>query len=163
MELPRDSWVTHSKYFEHRADMAVRAVIASQAPQTDFSKIDAIWLQAWMNRNSRAIEAHGAYPFLVAARRLIAQTGRLSVKDIPLEHLFQTVRARPDHIDAWLTNRLISDYVASDFVSMYVFNKEGFYDFYEKQDDNYRAHIVETLKDLYLRDKTGLRARLYGL
>ena len=163
LELPRDSWVTQSKYFEHRADMAVRSVIAKEAPQTDFAKIDAIWLQAWMNRNSRAIEANGAYPFLVAARRAIAQTGRLSVKDIPLELLFQTVRARPDHVDAWLTNRLISDYVPSDFVSMYVFNKESFYDFYEKQADNYRAHIVETLKALYLSDKAGLRARLYGL
>jgi hypothetical protein len=163
MELPRDSWVTQSKYFEHRADMAVRAVIAKEAPQTDFAKIDAIWLQAWMNRNARAIEADGAYPFLVAARRMIAQTGRLPVKEIPLEHLFQTVRARPDHVDAWLTNRLISDYVPSDFVSMYVFNKEGFYDFYQAQDDNYRAHIVETLKALYLSDKAGLRARLYGL
>ncbi|MGL4404981.1 MAG: DUF6638 family protein, partial [Notoacmeibacter sp.] len=163
MELPRDSWVTQSKYFEHRADMAVRSVIARNAPQTDFEKIDAIWLQAWMNRNSHAIEQDGAYPFLVTARRMIAQTGRLSVKDIPLEHLFQCVRARPDHVDAWLTNRLISDYVPSDFVSMYVFNKEGFYEFYEAQDDNYRAHIVETLKSLYLSNKAGLRARLYGL
>jgi hypothetical protein len=163
LELPRDSWVTQSKYFEHRADMVVRSVIAKEAPQTDFAKIDSIWLQAWMNRNARAIEADGSYPFLVAARRAIAQTGRLSVKDIPLEHLFQCVRARPDHVDAWLTNRLISDYVPSDFVSMYVFNKEGFYDFYAAQADNYREHIVETLKALYLSDKAGLRARLYGL
>lgn len=163
MELPRDSWVTQSKYFEHRADMAVRAVIAQEAPQTDFTKIDGVWLQAWMNRNSKAIEVDGAYPFLVAARRLMAQTGRLSVKDIPLEFLFHCVRARPDHVDAWLTNRLICDYVPTDFVSKYVFNKQGFYEYYEAQTDNYRSHIVDTLKAVYLSNKAGLRARLYGL
>ncbi len=163
VELPRDSWVTQSKYLEHRSDMALKAVIAREAPQTDFAQTDTIWLQAWMNRNARAIEADGTGPFLASARRTMAQTGRLPVKEIPVGFLFHCIRARPGHVDAWLTNRLISDYVPSDFVSLYVFNKEGFYDFYEKQHDNYRAHIVETLKALYLNDKPGLRARLYGL
>ena len=27
----------------------------------------------------------------------------------------------------------------------------------------WRAHVVDTLKTTYLRDKAGLRARLYGL
>ena len=47
------------------------------------------------------------------------------------QHRFLIVRAKPDHPDAWLTNRLISDFVPSDFVSRYVFNKQGFYRDYE--------------------------------
>lgn len=163
LDLPRESWAGPAKWFEHRAEMAVRSVLARTAPATDFSKVDAVWLQTWMNRNARAVEEDGAYPFLVSARRLMAQTGRISVRDMPVEHLFQVVRARPDHADAWLVNRLISEYVPADFVSLYVFNKEGFYAHYEAQPESYREHIVETLKGLYLKDKAALRARLYGL
>ena len=47
------------------------------------------------------------------------------------QHRFLVVRAKPDHPDAWLTNRLISDFVPSDFVSRYIFNKQGFYRDYE--------------------------------
>jgi hypothetical protein len=163
LDLPRESWAGPAKWFEHRAEMALRALIARHAPQTDFSAVDSVWLQTWLNRNARLVEEDGAYPFLVAARRIMAQTGRLPVRDIPFEHLFQVVRAKPDHPDAWLTNRLISEHVPSDFVSMYVFNKEGFYRHYEAQGETYRAHIVETLKALYLKDKKALRARLFGV
>jgi hypothetical protein len=163
LDLPRDSWIGPSKYLEHRAEMALRGLIAEQAPQTDFTKVDSIWLQAWLNRNAAIVEADGVYPFLLAARRMIAQTGRLRVADMPVEHLYEVVRATPDHKDAWLVNRLISQFVPRDFVSRYVFDKEGFYAFYETQGEKSRAHIVETLKSLYLSDKAGLRARLYGL
>jgi hypothetical protein len=163
LELPRESWAGPAKYLEHRAEMAVRALIARTTPDTDFSKVDSIWLQTWLNRNSGIVERDAAYPFLVAARRTMAQTGRMPVGDIPVEHLFQVVRAKPDHADAWLTNRLISAFVPADFVSMYVFDKEGFYAHYEAQSESYRAHIVETLKAVYLSDKKALRARLYGL
>jgi hypothetical protein len=163
LELPRESWAGPARYLEHRAEMAVRAVLAKAAPETDFTKVDAIWLQTWMSRNARLVEADGAYPFLIAARRTMAQTGRIAVRDMPLPHLFQAVRARPDHVDAWLTNRLISEFVPQDFVSLYVFNKEGFYQAYEAQPESLREHIVDTLKALYLTDKAALRARLYGL
>jgi hypothetical protein len=163
LELPRESWAGPARYLEHRAEMAVRALIAREAPQTDFSKVDSIWLQTWLNRNAAVVEADGTYPFLVWARRTMAQTGRLAVRDTPVEHLFQVVRAKPDHPDAWLTNRLIAEHAPGDFLSRYVFDKEGFYAFYEAQGESYRTHIVETLKALYLRDKKALRARLYGL
>jgi hypothetical protein len=163
LELLRESWAGPAKYLEHRAEMAVRSLIARQAPQTDFSKVDGVWLQTWLNRNAGVVEEDGTYPFLIWARRTMAQTGRLAVRDTPVEHLFQVVRAKHDHADAWLVNRLISENVPADFVARYVFDKEGFYAFYEAQGETYRAHIVETLKALYLTDKKALRARLYGL
>ncbi len=56
------------------------------------------------------------------------------------------VRAKPDHPDAWLTNRLISDFVPFDFVARYVFNKQGFYRDYESWGESFRAYVVNTLK-----------------
>jgi hypothetical protein len=76
---------------------------------------------------------------------------------------FLLIRAKPDHADAWLTNRLISDFVPDDFMARYVFNKQGFYRDYEGFDPVWRRHVVETLKDTYLKDKAAFRARLYGL
>ncbi|MBO6731113.1 MAG: hypothetical protein JJ910_15505, partial [Maricaulis sp.] len=64
---------------------------------------------------------------------------------------------------AWLTNRLISDFVPSDFLSRYVFNKQGFYADYDQFDAVWRRYVVDTLKSTYLSDKDGFRARLYGL
>jgi hypothetical protein len=163
LDLPRQSWIAPSRYLEHRAEMALRGLIAEQAPQTEFARVDAVWLQTWLNRNAALVEQDGAYPFLLAALRTVAATGRLKVADMPVEHLFEAVRANPQHRDAWLTNRLITQFVPRDFVSRYVFDKEGFYAFYEACSEGHRAHIVETLKAVYLKDKAGLRARLYGL
>ena len=69
---------------------------------------------------------------------------------------------KPDHPDAWLTNRLISDFVPYDFVSRYVFNKQGFYRDYEGWSEALARHVVETLKSTYLKDKAAL-AQLHGL
>ena len=63
------------------------------------------------------------------------------------------MRARPDHPDAWLTNRLISDFVPDDFVSRYIFNKQGFYKDFEGYDAVQRSAVVDTLKTTYLKDK----------
>ena len=87
----------------------------------------------------------------------------MKMADVRPERRFLVVRAKPDHPDAWLTSRLISDFVPFDFVSRYVFNKQGFYRDYEGFDEVWRRHVVETLKDTYLKDKAGFRARLYGL
>lgn len=163
LDLPRASWIEDSGYLEHRAEMVMRSIIAQEAPDTDFAKIDAVWLQTWMHRHARAINAEGTYPFLNQAKRQIAKNGRLDIYDVADDKRFLLVRAKPDHRDVWLTNRLISTYNEADFVSRYVFNKQRFYADYEHYAENFRAHVVDTLRDVYLKDKAALRARLYGI
>ena len=51
----------------------------------------------------------------------------------------------------------------SDFLSRYVFNKQGFYADYTQFDAVWQRYVVDTLKSTYLSDKDGFRARLYGL
>lgn len=163
IELPRASWIEQSGYLDHRADMAVRRVIAKIDPKADLNAIDEIWLQTWMHRHSQAILEDGDYPFLLGAKRRLEQTGRIDLRELsPLER-FQVVRAKPDHPDAWLTNQLISDFVPADFISQYVFNKPGFYAGYEDRPENERIYIVEALKNIYLKNKADFRKRLYGL
>jgi len=163
IELPRASWLETSGYLEHRAEMAIRALIRDNAPKADLGKADKVWLQTWIARNADLINKDGAFPFLNATKREIAQSGHVKIDEVFPQHRFLIVRAKPDHPDAWLTNRLISDFVPSDFVSRYVFNKQTFYRDYEGFTGAWRRQVVDILKTTYLKDKDAFRARLYGL
>lgn len=163
IELPRASWIEQSGYLEHRAEMIVRGLIRDAEPDRNLSDVDKIWLQTWIHGHADLIAKDGNFPFLNAAKREINQLGQLRIEDIAPQQRFLVVRARPDHPDAWLTNRLISDFVPADFVSRYIFNKQGFYRDYEGFSQAWRSHVVDVLKTTYLKDKAGFRARLYGL
>jgi len=163
IELPRASWIEQSGYLEHRAEMIVRGLIRDKEPGRNLSDVDKIWLQTWIHGHADLIARDGNFPFLNAAKREINQLGQLRIEDIAPQQRFLVVRARPDHPDVWLTNRLISDFVPSDFVSRYIFNKQGFYRDYEGFSQAWRSHVVDVLKTTYLKDKAGFRARLYGL
>ncbi|WP_395450464.1 DUF6638 family protein [Aminobacter sp. UC22_36] len=163
LDLPRASWIENSGYLEHRAEMAVRALIQKAEPKRDISKVDKVWLQTWIHSHADVINSDGTFPFLNGAKREIAQLGQLRLEDVFPLHRFLVVRAKPDHPDAWLTNRLISEFVPSDFVSRYVFNKQGFYKDYEELNETWRSNVVDTLKTSYLKDKTAFRTQLYGL
>lgn len=163
IELPRASWIEASDYLEHRAEMAILALIREAEPQRDIANADKVWLQTWIHGHAEAINRDGTFPFLNAAKREIRQLGQMRMEEVEPRHRFQVVRARPDHPDAWLTNRLISDFVPADFVSRYIFNKQGFYADYEKLPGPWQSFVVERLKTTYLNDKGALRRRLYGL
>lgn len=163
LELPRASWVEQSGYLEHRAEMAVHELIRVAEPKRKIADVDKIWLQSWIHANADLINREGTFPFLNGAKREIAQLGQLRLEDVLPNQRFLVVRAKPDHPDAWLVNRLISDFVEFDFVSRYVFNKQGFYADYEAMGETAREDVVETLKSSYLNDKAGYRKRLYGL
>ncbi len=163
IELPRASWIETSGYLEHRAEMLIASQIRDTEPDANFDTLDKIWFQTWIHGHADLLKREGTFPFLNAAKREIAQLGQLKMDDVFPRHRFLVVRAKPDHPDAWLTNRLISDFVPFDFVSRYVFNKQGFYRDYEGYSESYRAYVVNMLKTSYLKDKAGLRTQLYGL
>ena len=163
IELPRASWIEQSGYLEHRAEMIVRGLIRDLEPGRNLSNVDKVWLQTWIHGHADLIAKDGNFPFLNAAKREINQVGQLRIEEIFPRQRFLVIRARPDHPDAWLTNRLISDFVPADFVSRYIFNKQGFYRDYEGFSQAWRSHVVDVLKTTYLKDKAGFRARLYGL
>ena len=163
LELPRASWIEQSGYLEHRAEMAIRGIIREVEPDRDLTEASLVWYQTWIQSHADIINREGTFPFLNGAKREIAQYGQIRLEDVPPPLRFLVVRAKPDHPDAWLTNRLISDFVRFDFVSRYVFNKQGFYKDYDSFTEQWRENVVETLKTSYLKDKAAFREHLYGL
>jgi hypothetical protein len=163
LDLPRASWIETADYLEHRAGQVVRELVHKTDPKRDIGTLDRVWLQSWIHANADMINADGRFPFLNAAKRELSQLGQLRIDEIKPEFRFLVVRAKPEHPDAWLTNRLIADFVPSDFLSRYVFNKQGFYADYEQFDPVWRSYVVGTLKSTYLKDRMAFRKRLYGL
>jgi hypothetical protein len=163
IDLPRASWLETSGFLEHRAEMVIRDLVRRAEPKQDMGKIDAIWLQTWMHHNAGLITKDGNFPFLNAAKREAAETGRINPGDVDPDKRFLLLRGKPDHPDKWLVNRLISEFVPSDFVSKYVFNKQGFYTDYQSYAAPWKAHVVETLKSTYLTDKAAFRKRLFDV
>ncbi|PWE56882.1 hypothetical protein DEM27_04340 [Metarhizobium album] len=163
IELPRASWVEGSGLFAHRADMILRNLIRQADPNADLDKADAIWIQTWLHRNADLVARDGTYPFLMEMIRTVSATGEIRMTGIPAERRFLLVRALADHPDQWLTNRLISQMIPADFVSRFVFDKQGFYVAYENYSEAFRNHVVSTLTNTYLRDKKTFRKRLYGI
>ncbi|MCJ8052684.1 hypothetical protein GB928_021435 [Shinella curvata] len=163
LELPRASWVEQSGLFQHRADMTVVNLVNQGDPTTDIEKADRIWLQTWMHRNADLVARDGTYPFLQEAIRTVAATGEIKINEVPADKRFLLVRAAPDHPDQWLVNRLISQMVPYDFVSRFVFDKQGFYAAYEQYSEKFRAYVVATLTRTYLQDKAAFRRKLFGI
>ena len=162
IETPHPSWIERSGYLEHRSDVCLRSLIGRHEPETDLDRIDSIWMQTWLHRNADLVARDGSYPFLQQASRQVDRDGRIEMDDLPAKDRFLLVRATPDHPDRWLTSRLISVLTPADFVSRFVFDKPGFYDHYETLSEAFRGHVVTTLLDGYLKNKTTFRRRLYG-
>lgn len=163
IELPRASWVADSGLYALRAEMAAIGLAYASDPVMDFSKVDAVWLQTFLHRNAESVARDGTYPFLQEMTRAIAATGSLRIAEVAPALRFLLIRARPDHPDQWLTNRLISQMTPFDFVSRFIFDKQGFYDAYEGFSDGFREFVVSRLSQTYLQDKAGFRKRLYGI
>ncbi|QRY68062.1 hypothetical protein JVX98_27585 [Ensifer sp. PDNC004] len=163
LQLPQASWVEDSGLYQHRADMVVRGLINESDPTADLANADRIWLQTWMHRYAAAVAKDGAYPFLQEMIRTVAATGTIKMQDVAPANRFMLVRAAPAHPDQWLVNRLISQLVPRDFVSRFVFDKQGFYDAYERYSESFKAYVVATLTGTYLKDKAAFRHKLYGL
>lgn len=163
LQLPQASWVEESGLYQHRADMVVRGLINDADPTTDLARADRIWLQTWMHRNAALVASDGAYPFLQEMLRTVQTTGSIRMQDVAPANRFMLVRASPTHPDQWLVNRLIAQLVPRDFVSRFVFDKQGFYDAYERYSEKFREYVVATLTGTYLKDKAAFRRKLYGL
>ncbi|MBZ7922736.1 hypothetical protein LAC81_13145 [Ensifer adhaerens] len=163
LQLPQASWVEDSGLYQHRADMVVRGLINESDPTADLANADRIWLQTWMHRNAAIVAGDGTYPFLQEMIRTVSATGTIKMQDVAPANRFLLVRAAPAHPDQWLVNRLISQLVPRDFVSRFVFDKQGFYDAYERYSESFKAYVVATLTGSYLKDKAAFRHKLYGL
>ncbi|MCK8483142.1 hypothetical protein MUY21_03750 [Aliiroseovarius sp. S2029] len=75
---------------------------------------------------------------------------------------FYTLRARPDHPDRDLINRLLSELAPMDFRQLFICHKELFYASYATWPDEKRVFVAEFLHRDYMANKAGAREALFG-
>ena len=163
LELPQASWIRESGLLQHRMEMSLLTMASQSDPNFDPARADWVWLQTWAHMNARMVAEEGTYPFLNEMLRQINATGQVRMPDVAPRYRFLLVRANTSHPDHWLVNRLISQMQPFDFVSRFLFDKQGFYEAYERMPEKFQEEVVKTLQDTYLADKAGFRRRLYGI
>ncbi|MDO6964304.1 DUF6638 family protein [Rhizobium alvei] len=163
IDLPQASWVLDSGLYQHRMTMTLIGLAREKQPDFDPDKADAVWLQTWAHLNAGLVSAEGSFPFLNEMYRQLTSIGQIRMPDVPARLRFLLIRADARHPDHWLVNRLISQMIPFDFVSRFVFDKQGFYDSYERYDEKFREYVVKTLERTYLKDKREFRRRLYAI
>ena len=162
IDPPRGAWIEKSGLLEQRARMLVISMMVEEDPEVRLDGLNNRKLDSWVQAHARQIEKDGRLALLDYVRRRAASWSNIDLSEVRPEHRMLISRANPDHEDWWLANRLISEYLPFDFLTLFVFNKQAFYKAYETWPENYRQFVVETIRDTYFKDKAALRARLYG-
>ena len=119
------------------------------------------WIKRWAGENRKLVKQEGTLAFLVWAETQLENWDGIDLGETDARGRFILSRAQPLHPDQWLVNRLISDYVPFDYLTRFIFNKPAFYADYETWGEGLRKRVVKTVGETYLKDKQGLRRRLY--
>ncbi len=161
LQLPKKKWVKKSKLLEHRCEMVIRDILRDEEENIHFDDLSDSNIRSWLRSNNRKIARDGRYGYYQDMLDKIDDVGELSSKDITKGEWLMLCRANPKHKEKWLVNRLVSRLTPFDFVSRFVFDKQGFYEVYQNYSDEFKQQVVSKLKNTYLSDKQDLRARLY--
>lgn len=161
LQLPNSHWVKRSQLLEHRAEMVIRQLLQMQGDQLAFDSLSDASIKRWMRAHSALINKDGRYPFYRNMIAKILDRQSISAHEVDAKGWLMMSRAATDHQEQWLVNRLLARLNPSDYVSRFMFDKQGFYHTYQSYDDGFKKQVVSKLKDTYLTDKAALRDRLY--
>ena len=163
IELPRAMWIERSDWITMRRNAMIARLALHADPGDKPQPENKRWVSNWLKRNAKLVEEQGTIPFLNWAERTLDEWSSIDVNRLDTRGRYILSRAKPNHPDAWLVNRLISDYVPFDWLSRYAFNKPSFFEDYRSWGENQRSFVVDRLRSAYLPDKAGWRERHYGL
>ena len=162
IQLPQASWLKNSGLMDHREKMAVHGIMHNADPSLDIAAMSEKEMRAWSYKNSTLLERDPVISFLHDIDRGFAEGRPPQVEHISDDMKFLVIRAKPNHADRWTTNRLISSFIPSDYVSRFIFDKQGFYLTYNAYSQTFKDLAVKELAEGYLQDKRALREGLYG-
>jgi hypothetical protein len=163
IQLPQASWLKTSGLLDHREKMVVHGIMHDVEPGLDLASMGEKEMRAWAYRNSTLLERDPVIAFLHDIERGFAEGRPPQIDRMTDDMKFLVIRAKPNHADRWTVNRLISSMVPSDYVSRFIFDKQGFYLTYNAYAQNFKDLVVRELVEGYLSDKKALREHLYGL
>lgn len=160
LQLPMTSWLKDS--VEHRRLMAMQSLMHETDSTLDIASMTETQFKTWAFKHSSVVDKDPTLVFLHGVERGLADGRPPMVESLRPKEKFMVVRAKPTHPDRWVVSRLISKFVPTDYVSRFVFDKQGFYTTYNAYASTFKDLVVKQLVEGYLEDKKVLRERLYG-
>lgn len=162
LEPLNSDWLLNSGVLESRIDQHIRALMGLSGNGAELGKLSPANVKKWVNAHASDVSNDRILSFLTRSKKTLLAGQRIDLDSIAPDLRFLLQRAKPDHPDAGLINRLIAEFVPFDFVSRFIVNKEAFYRDYETYPDNLRDYVVALIEATYFRDKEVHRQRLFG-
>ncbi len=161
IDPPRGAWIESSGLLDLRYEMLTAWLAINQDLDVDLSRFSSKWVKKWERQNHLLVEREGSLPLLKWVKSQVSNWSNIDMDDIAHNQRFLLCRANPEHPDRYLVNRLISEFLPFDYMTLFAFNKPRFYKLYEDWPGNYRDFVVNQLASTYLKNKKRMRKKLY--
>lgn len=161
IDPPRGAWIEGSGLLDRRFEMTAAWLALNFDEKLKIGKFSTQWARSWVRNNKKLAKFEGIIPLLDRVKAEVSNWSNIDMDDIDNDHKFLISRANPEHDDHYLVNRLISEFLPFDYLTLFVFNKPKFYEQYKKWPDNYADFVVNQISDVYFTDKKALRETLY--
>jgi len=161
IQPPLGSWIERSRLLELRRHMAAAWMAADNKDKLPPSVINQTWVSRWMRENRQLVRNDNTIPLIDWADEAVEEWETIDMDEVEDDMCFVLCRASPEHDDMALVNRLISQYLPFDFLTMFEFNRPGFHEKKLEWSDSYSDFVANAISNTYLKDNKALYEDLY--
>jgi hypothetical protein len=166
LEPVNPHWLADSGIVDHRIAMMVAELVAKAGTADPREALDDRQLPRLIHQNLDILKRDSRFRALTELRSALAAGGSLSVDS---SDGLMIRRALPEHPDVWEVNRLLSEFVLFDLVTLYILNKPRFYEVYASLAEPMKQFAVAAVTTIYHqggeqmeRHKQAVRERFFG-
>lgn len=159
-------WLSASGIVEHRIAMLVAWLLGGAGIADPIAALDERQLPRLIHQHLDVLKQDARFRALTDLR---AALGNARGNTLALAQGLLVRRALPEHPDVWDVNRLISEFVRFDLVTLFMINKPRFYEVYATLGPAMRKFAVAAIEAIYhprgehvLRHKHAVRERFFG-
>ncbi|TCT10654.1 hypothetical protein EDC22_105153 [Tepidamorphus gemmatus] len=159
-------WLSSSGIVDHRIAMLVAWILGHAGVADPAAALDERQLPRLIYQHLDLLKQDTRFRVLSELR---AALGNARGNRLPLAEGLLVRRALPEHPDVWDLNRLISEFVRFDLVTLFMVNKPRFYEVYATLPPSLRRFAITAIETIYhpsgahvLRHKQAVRDRFFG-
>lgn len=167
LEPVNTHWLAASGIVDHRIAMLVAELVAATGMADPLDALDDRQLPRLIHQNLDVLKRDGRFRALTELRQALAAGHSISMT---ARETLMIRRALPEHPDVWEVNRMLSEFVLFDLVTLFIVNKPRFYEVYAGLTEPMKQFAVAALTTIYhpagehvLRHKQAVRERFFGV
>jgi hypothetical protein len=159
-------WLSSSGIVDHRIAMLVAWILGHAGVADPAAALDERQLPRLIYQHLDLLKQDTRFRVLSELRSAL---GNARGNTLPLAEGLLVRRALPEHPDVWDLNRLISEFVRFDLVTLFMVNKPRFYEVYATLPPSLQRFAITAIETIYhpsgahvLRHKQAMRDRFFG-